>query len=234
MGGVCAIIAAAGQGSRFGRRKQLVELAGKPVAAWSVRLLGLCCAVDDIVIACDKDEQEQFEAMARNYGSDKVRRIVAGGARRQDSVAAAFQAVDPATDFVLVHDGARPFSTDDLVNRVLAAARSSGAAIAAVRVKDTIKEAKEEGGRVARTIPRDRLWAAQTPQAFAYDVLCRAYAGVKADDFIGTDEAMLVERNGDAVAIVEGTEENIKITAPEDLFVAERIAAVRSYRERNT
>ncbi|MBC5825352.1 MAG: 2-C-methyl-D-erythritol 4-phosphate cytidylyltransferase [Candidatus Eremiobacteraeota bacterium] len=224
---VCAIVAAAGHGARFGRRKQLVELAGKPLAAWSLELFGACPLVDDVVVACDAEERSQFEIMGRRFGAGKVRKVVVGGARRQDSVNAAFEAADPMPTLVIVHDGARPFATPDMVDRVINAARSWGAAVVALRVKDTIKETRDDGALVARTIPRERLWAAQTPQAFAYGVLRRAYEAVRVDDFVGTDEAMLVERNGDPVAIVEGAEENIKITAPEDLFVAERIAALK-------
>ena len=150
-----------------------------------------------------------------------VERIVAGGATRQQSVFAALRALPHPKDIVVIHDGARPFAQSSLVEAVIAAAGRCGGAITAIAAKDTIKQA-DEANTVVSTIPRDRLWAAQTPQAFAYDVLLRAHERAKADGFVGTDDAELVERLGDAkVAIVEGRAENLKITTPEDLKIAE-------------
>jgi 2-C-methyl-D-erythritol 4-phosphate cytidylyltransferase len=161
-------------------------------------------------------------------GSPKMQRVVVGGASRQDSVFAALRAMERPTDFVLVHDGARPFVTADVTERVIEQAREHGGAIVAVPVKDTIKQASENG-TVHKTIPRERLWAAQTPQAFSYELLYRAHESAEADGFLGTDDAELVERlGGAAIAIVEGSYENLKITTPEDLIVAERIAAGRT------
>lgn len=168
-----------------------------------------------------------MEAVAAGCCGAKLSAVIEGGARRQDSVHAALRIVKPETDFVLVHDGARPFVTQPMIRAVIEAARVSGAAVVAVPVKDTIKQAGE-GGTVTRTIPREQLWAAQTPQAFAFEVLYAAYAQAEAEGFVGTDDAMLVERAGSAqVRIVEGSHENVKITTPEDLFIAERIARSR-------
>jgi 2-C-methyl-D-erythritol 4-phosphate cytidylyltransferase len=208
----------------MGQPKQLLELAGKPIAAWSLETIAAADAVNGIVIACEPEERGKFEAVAREAGRGKVRQVVSGGARRQDSVFAALRALSTRSGIVVVHDGARPFLTPEVLGRVIEQAREHGGAIAAVPVKDTIKLASETGA-VHKTIPRDRLWAAQTPQAFAYDVLFRAHESAERDAFMGTDDAELVERlGGTAIAIVESSYENLKITTPEDLIVAERIA----------
>jgi 2-C-methyl-D-erythritol 4-phosphate cytidylyltransferase len=222
---VLAILAAAGRGLRFGQRKQLVELAGKPVAAWALEVLARSPEVKHVVIACEPDEREQFQRLASSLDGDVPITLVEGGMRRQDSVFAALRSLDEPTDIAVVHDGARPFLREVLLHDVIAKAREFGGAIAAVPVKDTIKQANE-AGTVQRTIPRERLWAAQTPQAFNYDVLFAAHESAEEDGFLATDDAELVERAGSvAIAIVESSYENLKITTPEDLLIAERIAA---------
>lgn len=209
----------------MGQPKQLLQLGGRPLVAWSLRILAHMPAVTNIVIACEADERTSFEELAARAGGTKVRQVVSGGARRQDSVFAALRALQTPVDLVVVHDGARPFLREDVLLRVLEQAREFGGAIAAVPVKETIKQASENGA-VLKTIPRDRLWAAQTPQAFSYELLCRAHERAEADGFLGTDDAELVERlGGVTIAIVESSYENLKITTPEDLFVAERMAA---------
>jgi 2-C-methyl-D-erythritol 4-phosphate cytidylyltransferase len=224
---VTAILAAAGHGARLGMRKQLLELDGRPVAAWSLETIAGCALVTDVVIACETDEREAFAGLARAHGGGKVRAVVAGGVRRQDSVAAGLRAAPADTAIVVVHDGARPFVTADQVERVIASAGSHGAAILAVPVKDTVKQASD-GGAVLRTVPRETLWTAQTPQAFAYGVLVRAHEAAERDGFVGTDCAMLVEAAGETdVQIVEGSYDNMKITTPEDLPIAAHIAAQR-------
>lgn len=218
-------MAAAGRGARLGQRKQLLQLGGRPIAAWSLRTLAQSPAISEIVIACESDETESFVELAARAGGTKVRHVVTGGARRQDSVFAALRSLDSPVDIVVVHDGARPFLRDDELEAVIAKAREVGGAIIAVPVKDTIKQANETRA-VLRTIPRDKLWAAQTPQAFSFELLYRAHEQAEADGFLGTDDAELVERLGGAtIAIVEGSYENLKVTTAEDLIVAEQIAA---------
>jgi len=210
---------------RFGQRKQLVELAGKPLAQWSLEIFAESDDVTHVVIACEPDERASFERLARQVVRRKLLAIVDGGARRQDSVFAALRAIDRSVDIIIVHDGARPFLTASLLHDVVAKARESGGAIAAVPVKDTIKQATE-AGTVLKTIPRDRVWAAQTPQAFHYDLLFAAHESAEEAGFAATDDAELVERTGSvAIAIVEGSYENLKVTTPEDMLVAERIAS---------
>lgn len=225
---VCAILAAAGLGIRLGQRKQLLQLGGKPVAAWSLEVFARSPVVTQVVIACEPDERDQFEALSQRITPNKVRAIVPGGVRRQDSVFAALRAITHPVELVVVHDGARPFLTGDLLRSVIEKAREFGGAIAAVPVKDTIKQAGESGA-ILKTIPRDRVWAAQTPQAFAFDVLFRAHEDAEEAGFLATDDAELVERLGSvSIAIVESSYQNLKITTQEDLVVAERIAANRT------
>jgi 2-C-methyl-D-erythritol 4-phosphate cytidylyltransferase len=212
----------------MGQPKQLLELGGVPVAAWSLQTLARSADIAGIVIACEPEDISAFEMLAARYGGVKVHKVVSGGARRQDSVFAALRAISDQVEFVVVHDGARPFFTEDLLHAVLAKAKETGGAIAAVPVKDTVKQASE-AGLILKTIPRDRLWAAQTPQAFGYDLLFQAHESAEEAGFLATDDAELVERLGSiSIAIVEGSYENLKITTPEDLIVAERIAAARS------
>jgi len=221
---VFAILAAAGRGDRFGRRKQLLDLAGKPVVAWALESLADTPEVSGIVIACENDERTEFDELAERFGAGKVRSIVRGGPRRQDSVHVALRAVPATCDYVLVQDGARPFIDSALTGRVISAAARVGAAIAAVPVKDTIKLATDKD-TVEGTVPRERLWAAQTPQVFSYATLLEAHRLAQADGFEATDDAALVERyQSTPIALIESSYENLKITTPDDLEVAARIA----------
>ena len=223
-----AIVAAAGRGSRLGERKQLLDLGGRPVVAWCLDVLARSGSVDDVVVVCESDEREQCEKVAKQTCGPKLRVVVTGGDRRQDSVLAGLRASMPDAEYVIIHDGARPFVTEDMIDRALAAARQTGAAIVAVPVKDTIKQVSE-GGVVTRSLPRETLWAAQTPQAFSVDVLARAYADADAEGFVATDDAMLVEWAGICqVSVVEGSYDNLKITTPDDLIVAEQIVRRRA------
>jgi 2-C-methyl-D-erythritol 4-phosphate cytidylyltransferase len=211
----------------MGKPKQLMELGGKPVVAWSLQALASCELIDEMVIACERDDRSSFAKLAETFGGGKVRRIVIGGERRQDSVFAALREVSEHVDIVLVHDGARPFVTHSVLAAVIRQSGECGAAICAVPVTDTIKQSNEAGG-VLKTIPRERLWAAQTPQAFSRQRLYEAHEQAEADGYVGTDDAELVERMGSVpIAIVPGSYENLKITTPEDLIQAERVAAQR-------
>jgi 2-C-methyl-D-erythritol 4-phosphate cytidylyltransferase len=224
---VTAIVAAAGRGTRLGRRKQLLDLLGKPVVAWCLERFASSPSIDGVIVACEADEVVPCDRLARSVCGSKLTAVVNGGERRQDSVLAALARVPPESDIVLVHDGARPFIDAEMIERVLTAARTYGAAVAGVPVKDTVKQVGD-GGAVLRTIPRDQLIAAQTPQAFARDILFRAHQAAEAEGFLGTDDAMLVEWAGiAAVHVVDGSYENIKITTPEDLAAARTIARRR-------
>ena len=219
---VTAIIAAGGAGHRLGAGvpKQLLELGGRSMLHRSVDAFAGHPEVDSVIVALPP---ELASAPPLHLGDGQAYRAVAGGARRQESVAKAFHAIDPGTDVVLVHDAARPFVTADDISRVIAVAAEHGAAILAQPVTDTVKRVRREGDRVAvtETIPRESVFLAQTPQGFRVAVLADAVAlgesGVE-----GTDEASLAERAGHRVHVVEGTARNAKITTAEDLAAARR------------
>ena len=218
-----AILAAAGRGDRLGQPKQLLDIAGKPMSAWSLELFESMANIDAVYIACEADQRGRFEALGARYAPTKTRAVVSGGATRQASVYAALSSIPQAPAFVFVHDGARPFLSRDVLGRVIAAAQRTGAAIAAIPVKDTIKLAS--GQSIERTLSRDSLWSAQTPQAFAYELFVAAHAKAIADGYVGTDDAELVERMGSPVELVMGSYGNIKITTPEDLELARQLAS---------
>jgi len=216
---VTAIIAAGGKGSRLGgdAPKQFLELGGEPILAHSVRALVDHPRVSELIVALPAENAAEPPEWLT--GSAKVR-VVAGGARRQDSVANAFDLIRHS-EVVLIHDAARPFVSADLISRSIDAALAYGAAIVATPVSDTVKQvqAGENGPVIHGTIPRESIYLAQTPQAFTRQILAAAVAlgrsGVEA-----TDEAALAEQAGHAVHVVEGDAENVKITTPVDLVRA--------------
>ncbi|HEU4689261.1 MAG TPA: 2-C-methyl-D-erythritol 4-phosphate cytidylyltransferase, partial [Vicinamibacterales bacterium] len=215
---VSAVIAAGGRGLRFGaaQPKQFLSLGGRSILERAVDVFRNCDIVDDLVVALPHEMAADPPASLLARG--KPLEIVAGGERRQDSVAHAFARVSDRADIVVIHDAARPFVTDDTIRRTVAAAAETGAAIAAIAARDTVKRAGANR-IVSATLPREEIYLAQTPQAFRTSVLREALAlGVDA-----TDEAMLAERAGHVVQIVEGDPRNMKITTPEDLATAERL-----------
>ena len=217
-----AIIAAAGQGMRLksGRAKQFLELDGVPVIIHTLRRFEQCAAIDEIIVVLPAADVAGFLELAGRYGLLKLARVVAGGSTRAESVWRGLKAVRATTAGILaVHDGVRPFVTPEEISRTVAAAEKSGAAILAAPAIDTIKEVQD--GQVRRTLARDDLRRALTPQCFRYALLREAYE--RAEDLGAdvTDDSFLVERLGISVTIVEGSARNIKITRPEDLAFAE-------------
>ena len=229
---VAAIIAAGGQGQRLGagRPKQFLEIGGRSILDLSVAALAASDRIDEIVVALPHDYVART-AKAWEGKSAKPLVFVDGGARRQDSVAAAFARTSSGADIILIHDAARPFVTADIIARTIDAATAHGAAIAAIPVSDTVKQVGEAGVSGSRpiraTIARDTIFLAQTPQAFRRDVLARAIAEGQHVD--ATDEAMLVERLGLPVHVVAGDVTNIKVTTPEDLAEAQRRSESRGF-----
>jgi 2-C-methyl-D-erythritol 4-phosphate cytidylyltransferase/2-C-methyl-D-erythritol 2,4-cyclodiphosphate synthase len=215
---VSAIIAAGGRGLRFGtaQPKQFLSLGGRSILERSVDAFRNCDVIDDLVVAVPPDTVANPPSSL--LLGQKPLEIVAGGTRRQDSVANAFARVVDRADVVVIHDAARPFVTDDTIRRTVAAAAQFGAAIAAIAAHDTVKRAGANRV-VTSTLPREEIFLAQTPQAFRTSVLKDALA--LAGD--ATDEAMLAEQAGHAVQIVEGDPRNVKITTPSDLAMAERL-----------
>ena len=231
---VTAIIAAGGRGQRLGgaHPKQLLEIGGRAILERSVTAFLLHPDVDAVVVALPADlaaaPPDYLRATSSSGPGQKPLRIVAGGMRRQDSVANAFGAAAPESDVIVIHDAARPFASADLIARTIAAAAESGAALAAVQSRDTVKrvgvgtaETAQARLLVSETLSRETIYLAQTPQAFRRDVLASALA-VAGD---ATDEAALAEQAGHAVRIVDGEAANIKITTADDLPVAEAIAS---------
>ena len=223
---VTAIIAAGGRGRRFGaaQPKQLLTIGGRAVLDLSVAAFARHPAVNELVIALPSDLADDPPAYLRALRNGPAVRIVAGGPRRQDSVAHAFHAAHAKADIVVIHDAARPFVSAALISRTIDAAAESGAAVAAIQARDTVKRMRStaDGEQyVGETLSREAIFLAQTPQAFRRAVLADALARAAGD---ATDEALLAERAGYPVRLVEGEGANIKITTPEDLKVAEAIA----------
>jgi len=223
-----AIVAAGGRGQRFGgpQPKQLRDLAGRAILDRSVAALLAHEAIDEVVVALPPELAADPPPYLRV--SAKPLRVVTGGTRRQDSVANAFAVLDAAIDVVVIHDAARPFVTPRLITETIAAAAESGAAVAALASRDTVKHAGPGGTGdgvrfVGETLPRERIFLAQTPQAFRRAVLREALALAEQGQE-ATDEATLAERAGHPVRLVDGDPRNIKITTPEDLAVAEALA----------
>jgi 2-C-methyl-D-erythritol 4-phosphate cytidylyltransferase len=207
--------------------KQFIELGGVPILVHTLRVLEAVPAVEHVILAVpDADREYCLREIVTRYRFAKVTKIVAGGERRQDSVRHGLQEVGDEADLVLVHDAVRPLITRDLVERVIHRAEEVGAAIAAVPMRDTVKVVGADGV-IAATVDRGRLWLAQTPQVFRVKVLREGHRKAHLERFHATDDAQLVEWLGQPVAVVEGSEENLKITRPQDLAIGEAILAAR-------
>lgn len=220
------VLPAAGSGKRMkaDKNKLLLELADQPIFLHTLAVFERDEACTGIWLAVKQSEQAIIESYVQEAGFTKVKGYATGGKERQDSVRACLELI-PACEVVLVHDAARPFIEPAVISDLVLAAYEKGAAIAAVPVKDTIKRAVD--GKVLETVAREQLWTIQTPQGFRYPLLLRAARQALADGFLGTDEAMLVERLGEPVHLVESTYENIKMTTPDDLVYGKAILEKR-------
>lgn len=213
---VAAIIAAGGSGKRMGQRKQFLPLAGRSVLEWTISAFKNTARISEIILVTNPDDLER----AKNLGV----KVTAGGPERQDSVKNGMKLVSPDIDIVVVHDGARPLITADIIEKSIKEAKEYGACVVGVPVKDTIKKVGDDLF-IEGTVDRDVLWQAQTPQAFKYKIITRALKKAKGKM---TDDAKLVEDLGIKVKMVMGSYENIKITTPEDLVIAEAILRRRN------
>lgn len=214
---VTVVVPAGGVGARLGRRtpKQFLRLGRRPLLAASVGHFARHSGVDAIVVAAPPSHVARARRLLRPLVRRAALVVVAGGGTRQESVWLGMQAAPPGTDLFVVHDAVRPFITRRLVDAVVDAAAAHGAAVCALPVAETVKRVRD--GVVEATVDRAGLWTAQTPQAFRAALLREAHEKARRDGFLGTDDAMLVERLGHAVRVVRGSEENVKITTSDDL-----------------
>jgi 2-C-methyl-D-erythritol 4-phosphate cytidylyltransferase len=226
-----AIVLAAGSGRRMGgsSSKALIKINRKPLIAYSLRVLGRHASVKEIILVANAQNYSRLARLVKDCRLKKIKKIVLGGKRRQDSVKKGLAAVSAAADYVLIHDGARPFIDGRIIAATLKAAAKYGAAVAGVPVKDTIKESAGSCVMchvscvsVKKTLDRSNLWQIQTPQVFQKRLILAAYRRFGRQS--ATDDAMLVEKLGAPVFIVPGSYQNIKVTTPEDLVIAEAIA----------
>ena len=223
---VGVIIPAAGTGKRMGGSvsKQFLEVAGIPIIIRTLEHFQSSPDIDNIILASDKENRKPLNNLIKLHNLTKVSSVVEGGAERQDSVWNCLQEIEKYdADLILIHDAVRPFISQKLIHAVLIAAKEDGAAIAAVRPKDTIKQSSV-AGYAQNTLSREQLWIAQTPQTFQFQIIKRAFEMARIEGYYGTDDANLVERIGMRIRIINGSYDNIKITTPEDIELAQIIA----------
>ena len=225
MSKVTVLIPAAGMGKRMGKAvaKQFLPLGDKPMLAHTLLAFQRSSDIDEIIpILSQEDMETCLREIIERYHITKVKTLVVGGKERQESVSHGLQKLEKNASIVLVHDGVRPFVTQEMIREVVEHARKGECVTVGVPLKDTIKEVDDQG-MVRQTLDRNRLWSIQTPQAFPAKILKHAYEESARQSSFGTDDAMLVERAGGKVRVILGSYENIKITTPEDLILAEEI-----------
>ena len=218
-----AIIAAAGVSDRMGHLDKIfARLGTKPLLYHVLNAFQQCSLVDQVVLVLSEDNLKRGRSLVKRYGFSKITDVCAGGLRRQDSVK---QGLDRLLncDLVIIHDGARPMVTPDLIEKGIATAKMHGTAVAAVPATSTMKLA-DSADIVVKTLERENLWEIQTPQVFRYDIITQAYKDI-GDDV--TDDAMLVERTGKKVKLYFASYDNIKVTTLEDLYLARLILKTR-------
>jgi len=207
--------------------KQFLSLGGQPLILHSLRVLQASSVIDEIILAVPTTEMDYcLTQIVAQHHFTKVTKVVPGGKERQDSVRHALEEVHDDVEVVLVHDAVRPFLTERMVEEVVRKARAKGAAIIALPMKDTVKQVGMDHV-IERTLDRETLWLAQTPQAFRRDWLLTAHRKAHGEGVRATDDAYLMEWCGYPVSVVEGSGENIKVTKPEDMVIGEAILASR-------
>ncbi|KAB3533599.1 2-C-methyl-D-erythritol 4-phosphate cytidylyltransferase [Alkaliphilus pronyensis] len=220
-----AIVVAAGKGRRLGGKinKQYIEIYNKPIVAYTLEVFQRCEMIEGIVLVVGEKEIDFCKKeIVEKYGFTKIISVLAGGKERINSVHNGLKELPDQCEIVSIHDGARPFVTNEMINKSIIAAQEVGGAIVAVPVKDTIK-AINSNMEVEKTIDRGKLWSVQTPQSFRFNQLKELYSKYLENGKDITDDAMLFEREGYPIKVIKGSYENIKITTPEDLFMAEEI-----------
>lgn len=222
-----ALVAAAGSSSRMGGVNKLMQpLDGVPVLVRTLTALQMARQVDEIIVAAREEDLVEISRLCHTYGITKCTKVVRGGESRAHSVLLAALEASTETELLAVQDGARPLVTPELIDRVVSAAARCGAAAPAVPVKDTVKSVRD-GGAVERTLDRSSLRAVQTPQVFEASLLKAALQSAVEKELPVTDDCSAVEQLGKVVFLVEGEEENLKITTPVDLILAEAILQAR-------
>lgn len=216
-----AVIPAAGRGIRMGTKtkKQFLKLRKKEIVAFTIEKFEQCSDVNEIILVTAKDTMQLLSKIVKRENFKKVSAIVEGGKERQHSVYAGICAANKNANIIVVHDGVRPFVTVEDITKTIVTAQQKGACVLGVKAKDTVKICNEKNEIVTTPI-RNFVWYIQTPQAFQKNLLLKAYERAEREHFIGTDESVLVERDGNTVFVVEGHYENIKITTPDDIVIA--------------
>lgn len=224
---VSAVVAAAGLSKRFSThgKKQFATLGGKPLLTYCLSTFELSKLIASIVVVVPEDEISHSRELFESFGFEKITSVVGGGEKRHVSVRNGFRAVPPDSDMVLIHDAARPFVDNDTIKRVIEQCSRTGASICAVPVTDTLKQADKRNSFVSGTIPREKLWRAQTPQIFRREILEEVYRSGHMEEFDATDESALVEAEGIRVGMVMGSNLNMKITTAADFEIAELIVS---------
>ncbi len=225
-----AIIVSAGKGQRFmeGKKKQFFPLGGKPILAHTLDQFDPCPLIRSILlVVAEEDRDYCLTEVIEKFHYKKISRIIPGGKQRQDSVRNGLEALSEDTEIIAIHDGVRPFVTKEMIEDTIRAAIRYGGAILAMPVKDTIKMVHSDG-TVLKTLDRESLYQAQTPQAFQVALIKEAYHKAMKEGFVGTDDASLVERLGKRIHILPGSYTNIKITTLEDLMLANIILKMRA------
>ena len=221
---VSAIIPAAGSGERFGEEKQFKLLSGRPLFFHTLKLFLQSDYIDEIIVAVPSANVDSTHRDVLSMSAGKPVKVVAGGTRRQDSVKNGIDVSDSDSTLVCVHDAARPFVTEDLIQRSISACEFADGAIVGIPSKDTVKFS--ENGLVKETLDREKIWLAQTPQCFHKNKLLQALYYAETENLTGTDESALMEAMGFSIKLVDGDSNNFKITTKDDWIRAE-IVAVR-------
>ena len=216
-----AIIPAAGSGKRFGEKKQLKELSGRPLIHYTLTPFLESSVIGDIIIAAQKKDFDKLADVVDSIATEKKISIIEGGDTRQGSISNALAQINSNTDYVCVHDAARPFVSRELIEKLINALKTCDAVTVGRKSTDTLKECTD--GKVSRTIDRKKIWQVQTPQAFTKEVIMNAYEFAEKQNILATDDSSLVEEAGYQVNIINDSSINLKITTKEDWMMAEAL-----------